>query len=177
MKMKPIFILLFLALTLVQPACKKDDEGSEVSYIYDFQIPAGTGFFHEIKTDIDTRRDGWLSQIGISRDQVKSVQVRYVRYTIINSNDKFDWVDRAFLKIAKYDAAVASPPYFEIGFNLQVPANQGSYLDLAPDETELKDYFLADKFRLSGKFINRTNAVTSTTTQVRLSLGFTVFKK
>ena len=174
--LRTAFYALLCATLLVQPACKKADEGSEVSYIYDFQIPAGTVFFHEFKTDLPSSRDGWLAQIGITAEQLKSVQVRYVRYTIVNSNDRFDWIDRAFLKIAKYDFNNPNPNYFEIGYNLQVPTNQGGTLDLAPDETELKDYFLADRFRLSGKFINRTNAVNPTTIQVRLALGFTVFK-
>jgi hypothetical protein len=173
--MKPLFFLLLCAITLTQPACKKDEQSQEVSYIYDFQIPAGTGFYHEFKTDMDSRRDAWLSQLNLTRDQIKTVQVRYARLTILNSADKFDFVDRAFLKVGKYDAAVPNPNYFEIAFNLQVPNTQ-NYIDLAPDETELKDYFLADKFRLSGKLIHRTNAITTATLQVRLSLSFSVFK-
>ena len=166
---------MLCAITLTQPSCKKDEESQEVSYIYDFQIPAGTGYYYELKPDMDSRRDAWLAQLNLTRDQIKSVQVRFARFTIVNSADKFDFVDRAFLKIAKYDAANLNPSYFEIAFNLQVPNTQ-NYIDLAPDETELKDYFLADKFRLSGKFIHRNNAITSVPLQVRLSLGFSVFK-
>jgi hypothetical protein len=175
MSIKPIFLFFLLALCLTQPSCKKEAQGYEVSYIYDFQIPAGTGFYFEQKNTMSSLRDSWLAQHNISRDDIKSVQVRYVKYAILNSNDDFSWADKAYLKIAKADTN-PNPTYFEIGFNLQIPNNQGGTLDLAPDETQLKDYFLADQFKLNTKFINKINAITPTTLQVRMSLGLTIFK-
>ncbi len=163
--------LLFAAFTL--PQCTPTPQNYEVSYIEDFEIPGGTvnGYINEIT--VDSRRDYWLAKHNLTAAAIDKIEVKYVRYSIVLTNDNFSWVDKAYLKIGK---DTPNPSFFEIGFNLQ-PEGQRNYLDLAPDLTELKDYFIADKFKLQMKIINKLGIATTAPLQVRLSLGMSVFKK
>jgi hypothetical protein len=172
--LKNAYLFLLAIIMLVAPRCQPANDAYEVSYIEDFEIPGGTinGFITELS--VDSRRDYWLSKHNIAANAVDKVEVKYVRFTILLSNDNFAWVDKGYLKIGK-DAT--TPSYFEIGFNLQPNTTQNNYLDLAPDLTELKDYFLADRFKLQVKLLNKLGVATTAPLQVRLSLGMSVFKK
>ena len=168
--MKTLFLYVFVACALLTASCKKTEKIYDATYIHDFEIQAGTAFYFQDDWVQITDRDFWLAKYGLKASDVTSVQVRFVRLTIFYTNDRFDWVDKGYLKIAKSDTNPA-PNFFEIGFNLQVPQNQGSTLDLAPDLTELKDYFLANECKLQLKLLNKLNYVTAGALQVRLSLG------
>ncbi len=171
--LKNAYLFLLAIIVLIAPTCQPVNDAYEVSYIQDFEIPGGTinGFIKEIS--VDSRRDYWLAKHNIAASAIDKVEVKYVRFSIMFSNDNFDWVDKGYLKIGK---DITTPSYFEIGFNLQ-PNGQNNYLDLAPDLTELKNYFLADRFKLQIKLLNKLGVATSAPLQVRLSLGMSVFKK
>lgn len=166
-------VMLILAWQLALASCKPTAENYEVSYLTDFEIPAGTSLGYVNELTLDSRRDYWLAKYNITADNIEKVEVKFVRFTIFLSNDTFSWVDKGYLKIGK---DVATPNYYEIGFNLQ-PDGTKNYLDLAPDLTELKSYFLADKFKLQIKLLNKLGIATTAPLQVRLSLGMSVFKK
>lgn len=168
-KKNAFWLLLLFVITSLQ--CKKDTIGNDVNYNIDYEIPAGIAAFPQtwvIETPTVSDNKYWLDKFGIDRAKVKSVEVKYIHLAILNSNDNFAFVERAFARIF----STAKPSAIEIGFNENVSNTQGNTLDLVPNLTEVQDYFLGDRFTLQTRLQARYS--TTAPLQVRLSVGFRV---
>ncbi len=159
---------LFICLLLVTAACKKKDTEplKEVIYTEVFELPAGISAFESSIIEINniaSRRDYWLDFHNITTAQVKSVQVTNVTLTSITSAP-FDFASRVILQVRND----AKPSFVEAAFNENIPFNQGADLQLIPNLTELRDYFLGDDFDLQVRILPRNT--TNSAMEIRLAM-------
>ena len=152
--------------------CKKADDGKEISYTYNFEIPAGTPASYTTYInlrDLNTNSKAWLAQQGLKASDIKSVNVKSVQLAMTSGSEKFGSMEKVFLHILN----TAKPSPIEISFNFNIPTEQDRYLDLAPDLTEIRDYFLQDLMTLQLRLIPR--ATTQTTAEARIDVKWVVY--
>jgi len=141
--------LLFLAaLAIALASCKKDkEEGFELEYVMNFDIPAGLNPVQAHFWEVDNISTDFISKsnlAGYTKDDVNRIHSKFLNLNLRNpSNSDYKWIERIYLYI-DHDTL----PQAEIGYLEFVPNNADNQLNLVPSQTDLKGYLTAETFDL-----------------------------
>jgi len=145
--MKQLLFLLILAISI--SSCKKDkEEGFELQYILNFDIPAGLSPLQAHFWEVENISTEFISQAdlaGYTEADVRRIHSKFLNLNLRNpSGADYKWIERIYLYIDN-----DSLPQAEIGYLEFVPNNADDQLNLIPSQTELKEYLTADRFDLT----------------------------
>ncbi len=162
--------ILVIFLSVVQWQCRKNQpDGIPISYISNLTIPAGLNVIdtHIFELPEEQPRLGvFLPETDTSR--IASITASVIRIRNLQSNADLSYIRRAVVRIS-----AEGLPEREVAFREEVPFNTGLDLDLIPSLSELRPYFLKDRFRLIVR-LNFRNISPETMT-LQLESGFQVY--
>jgi len=144
--MKQLIFLIILAISV--SSCKKDDEeGFELRYSINFDIPAGLSpvqaHFWELY-DVPTAFFDQADLNNYSEEDVRRIHSKFINLNLRNpSGGDFKWIERIYMYVNN-----DSLPRAEIGYLEFVPNNAGDQLNLVPSQTDLIGYLTEEKFDL-----------------------------
>lgn len=126
--------------------------------------PFETHFF--TFNNMATRIEAYKSDFGVEDDDIVSILPRSMRFINVNTNDTYDFVNEISVKIFK-----PSEPNrkFEIFYHIPNGNRLSSALDLVPNENDLKDIMLEDRFSIEVSLVRfRDTPPTNFTTRVEM---------
>lgn len=145
--MKQLIFLVILAISV--SSCKKEEEeGFELKYFLNFDIPAGLNpvqaHFWEIY-DIPSEFAAQANVANYTEEDVRRIHSKFLNLNLRNpSNSDYKWIEKIFLYIN-----TDSLPQAEIGYLEFIPNNAGDQLNLIPSQTDLKGYLTSEEFDLT----------------------------
>jgi len=170
--MNPYPFLLLLLLPFL--SCKKDAAPVKFEMAYlnqEIEIQAGLNLYEthryrifDIPTDIET----YLTTYGLEKEDVLSILPSQCRLINFSGNARYNFLFEVSVRIFSRDNPDRS---FEIFYDDAVPENTGTALRLIPNENDIKEFLLKDKFSIE-VILKRLRDVPSEFIRTRIELRF-----
>ena len=163
-------ILGLLLAILLFARCDNGDlgPGFEMGYIQDFEIFAGLNTIdtHIFEFDIQSNFQNYLTQRGITADDIETIVPKYVRFSNLSGNQEYNILNRVRINLSNLDGTLE----YEVAYREPVPLDTKFDMDLIPTLVEVPDQLSEDKFKIKVKLnFNQTSPISIDT---RMSLTF-----
>lgn len=166
----PIAFSLLLCACLLPFSCKKDDlgPGFDMQYDRDFAIPPGSTplVVHHFKMDIPSAYQQYLSAHKLQDADVRAIVASQASLTSLDNVD-LSFIEQMYIRVYKDDSP---SDFIEIAWRQPVPGDTGQTLGLVPNEPNVKEYLIEQRFKVDvGMMLRRT---TQEEIPVRMRLQF-----
>lgn len=140
------FLSLLFLLTFTGFSCGNDERGIEMPYIVRFAIPAGSNTVetHYYEFNLPTNATLFL---GDKKTAVKNIRATSARLRNIENID-YEFIQEISVSV---DERI-----YEVCYRDWQSNNIGTYMDLIPNETNVKQFMVADHFKLIVRLRYRT---------------------
>jgi hypothetical protein len=164
---KLLFVILIACCSLLNCDDNAPQDGFEMLYIQDFTIFAGLNTIetHVFEFDITTNFQNYLTEYGLTIDDIETIVPSLMIMTNVNGNQTYDILSRVRLFTAKEDGTHE----FETAFNEPVPANTQYDLQLLPTLVQVKDVLSENKFKIKLKLNFRAASPISIDTRLNMT--------
>ena len=151
MKLRQYFAFLLL-LTLLMASCRKKQEGFEMTYRRQFDLPIGLDIFktHTFKfNDVAADTSVFFQINNVTASQIKRILPRSMSLrSIFTSATRYDFIKQVEVLVSDKNRPRLTP---QIAFYRDdVPIGTGDRLDLIPSEVDLSPFLLeGSRFSIS----------------------------
>ncbi len=169
--MKFSYFLPFIALLFLKCTPDRGPVKFQMEYFdRTFEIspalnPLETHFF--TFKDIRTNYQAYKSDFDLSDDDIVSITPRSFRMTNVSSNDDYNFINEISVKIVDPDRPDTP---FEIFYHLPANRRLNNFIDLVPNDKDLKSIMIRDRFTIEVQLIRFLDrAPTSITSRFEFS--------
>ncbi|MCB0675237.1 MAG: hypothetical protein KDC30_00970 [Saprospiraceae bacterium] len=173
--MKQILLLVAVLATL---SCNKLDKGVLFSWPIpqlEFTIPAGLNIaqaYYFNLENVPTNALGLLSTYSVDSSQVQSITPATARITSIFGNVSYDFLFEVSIMLCEPGDSSPNCGY-EIFYRVPIPEGTGAFLDLIPNQNDIKDLLLQETVNIQVK-LAQLRAPSPQFVESRMELTFNV---